>query len=248
MTEQDLEESATKGTPPVLNVPPVVLVVIVVLLGIHGALQLLGPDWQTYALYLFSFIPSRLGGGEAIPMAPGSQVWTFVTYAFLHGDWVHVGSNCVWLLIFSTPVARRLGTLRYLALLAISAVAGAVAMLPMNWGQFLFVVGASASVSGAMAAAMPIMYAPGFHRQADVAHIIVQSPSELLRNRNALIFTAVFIALQLFTGSAQSLSATAFLDERNIAWEAHIGGFLAGLICFYRLDRISRTARRRTVL
>lgn len=233
-------EEPPSSTPPVFNVPAVVLVLVFLLLAIHGALQLLGQEWQTYALYLFSFIPARLGGGEVIPMAPGSQVWSFLTYAFLHGDWVHVGSNCIWLLIFSTPVARRLGVLRYLALLAVSAVAGAAIMLPLNWGQFMFLVGASASVSGAMAAAMPIMFSPEFHRGADVSEIRVLTVGELLRSRQALGFAAVFIALQLFTGSAQTLSATAFLEERNIAWEAHIGGFLAGFIFFYFVDGISR--------
>lgn len=237
MTDPMPEIATEAKTPPIFNVPLVVLAVIFGLAAVHGALWVLGPDWQIYAIYLFAFIPVRLGGGEPIALMQGSQVWSFLTYAALHGDFVHLGSNCIWLLIFSTPVVKRLGTLRYLALLVVTAIAGAAAMLPMHWGQFLIVVGASAMVSGCMAAAIPIMYAPGFRRGGDVRSLTPLRPGELLVNRSAVMFTSVFVVLQLVTGSSQALGSTAFLEERIIAWEAHLGGFVAGLLCFYLFDR-----------
>jgi membrane associated rhomboid family serine protease len=237
----DTRNPPTAPTQPVLNVPPVVLGVVAVLVAIHTLFWALGQSWQVWSVYALAFIPARLGGGPAIPYPQGAQLWSFLTYALLHADRLHLGSNCIWLLIFSTPLARRLGALRYLLLLAASAAAGAAAMLFTHWGQFLIIVGASASVSATLAAAIPIIFAPGFRMGAshlvDYEALRVPSPMQLLRNGKALAFAAVFLAMTLFTGATMALTGTAFLEERNIAWEAHLGGFIAGLILFYLLDK-----------
>jgi membrane associated rhomboid family serine protease len=223
--------------PPIFNVPNVVLASIAVLLAIHAGLWILGQDWQVWSLYALSFIPARLlDGAIAAPM--GASLWTFLTYGFLHGDWTHVMFNSLWMLIFATPVARRLGTIKTIACMALSTVAGALAMLPLNWGDTIIVVGASAAVSGLMAAAMPIMYSPDFRRTANnLDYLRPVSFAKLIRDTRAIGFTALFFAMQILTGAAQASSSTAFLNERSIAWEAHVGGFVVGLIAFYILDR-----------
>jgi membrane associated rhomboid family serine protease len=224
------------------NVPSVVLAVIGLLIAVHACLWWLGTNGQVWANYALSFIPARLGGGDPIPAPPGAAVWSFVTYALLHADVYHLGSNCLWLLIFSTPVARRMGTLRYLALLLLTAAAGAAAMLPQFWGEFMTLVGASGSVSGVMAAAIPIMFAPGFKMgrgasTTNLTHLNVLTPSQLIKNTRALTFAALFFFMTFITGAAMALGTTAFLEERSIAWQAHLGGFLAGIVLFYLLDR-----------
>jgi membrane associated rhomboid family serine protease len=223
------------------NVPWIVLAVIAVLVLIHAGLWFLGEQWQTWALGAFSFVPERIGGGRVIPRLPGSEVWTFFTYALLHADKYHLLSNSLWLLVFSTPVARRLGVARYLLLLAITAAAGAFATLVAHWGAFLITIGASASVSGTMAAAVPIMFARGFgphlRNEEDYSVLPVLNIKQLLQSPRALVFTFVFLSLQLFSGASQMITGTAFLEERVIAWEAHLGGFVVGLIMFYVLDR-----------
>ena len=227
-----------------INVPWVVVAVVAVLIVIHVMLWILGLSWQAWFYYAFSFIPERLGGGRVIPRIPGSEVWTFFTYTILHADKFHLGTNCLWLAVFSTPVARRLGPARYLAFLMATAAAGAAASLLLHWGQFVFVVGASACVSGALAAAMPIMFAPGFssrlQNDGDYQSLHVLSPRQLLASPRALVFTSVFLLLTLLSGTSILLTGTAFLEERSVAWEAHLGGFLMGLLAFYFLDR--RTA------
>jgi membrane associated rhomboid family serine protease len=228
-------------TPPILNVPTVVLAVVAVLAGAHALLWALGENWQVWASFALAFIPSRLGGGDPIPALPGSQVWSFFTYALLHADVFHLASNCLWLVIFSTPVARRLGTLRYLVLLLASAAFGAAAMLPLHWGAFLIVVGASASVSATLAAAIPIMFAKGFRmgavRQIDYSKLEVLRPAQLLRVPGAIAFAAVFLGMTALTGASMAMTGTAFLEETSIAWEAHLGGFVTGFILFYLLDK-----------
>lgn len=221
--------------------PLVVILVIAVLVIIHLGLWLLGPEWQTWALGAFAFIPERIGGGRIIPRLPGSEIWAFFTYALLHADKYHLLSNSLWLLVFSTPVARRLGVAKYLVLIFATAAAGALAMLVSHWGEFVQVIGASAAVAGTMAAAIPIMFAPGFgpqfQSQQDYAALPTLKFRELFQSPRALVFTSIFFALQMFSGTSQMKTGTAFLEERPIAWEAHLGGFIVGLLLFYLLDR-----------
>lgn len=225
-----VEFSKAQATAPIFNAPGAVLALIVVLAGIHGLLQLLGPDWQDWAFKTFSFIPYRLWAAEG-QFAPGSSIWSFLTYAFLHGDWLHLIFNSLWLLVFGTPAARYLGTGRFLALSAFAAVTGAVASLIVNWQAFIVMVGASGAVSGLLAAAIPIMYG-----QRVIGGVRPLSFDELLRSSKALGFMAIWLAVTLFSG-AWGWTGTEFRGQGAIAWEAHVGGFIGGLIGFYALAR-----------
>lgn len=210
---------------PLVNAPPVVLITIAVLIGIELLIRLGGQDWEIWAIYAFALIPARFGGAANVAMMEGSQYWSLITYAFLHDGWMHVLLNSVWLLIFGTQVARQFGTLRFLAIAFISTLGGALAMLIAYWNVFVIVVGASAAVSGLLAAAIPVMYGrPG----APLTF------AEFLRNRRALIFTLIFLGVTLLTG-ARDLPG--FADGARIAWEAHIGGFVAGLIGFFVISQ-----------
>ena len=229
---------------PVFNAPAIVLVVIAVLTLIHAALQYAGEDWRVWSDYALAFYAARYGS-ETEPMIPGSQMWTLFTYALLHADWTHLLFNCLWLLIFGTVVARYLGAPRFLLLAALSAVAGAILTLLLHWGEPYLMIGASGAVSGSMGAAVPIMYGSG--RLAvgwPTSSRQLAQPlglAQLLRNRNALIFTAVWLAITAFSG-ATGFTGNSFMAEGGIAWEAHIGGFIGGIIGFYFLrDREVRS-------
>lgn len=222
--------------PPAFNVPPVVVAVIAVLVAVHVGLSVLGQDWQVWSLYALSLIPARFTIA-GYPMIPGSQFWTLATYMLLHGNWMHLVFNCLWLLIFGTPVARYLGNAKFLLISLASGVIGGLCSLALHWGQEIVIVGASGAVMGLMAAAIPLMYGErlpgGRWRPATFG--------ELLVNRRALVFTAVILAITLFSGGT-GWTGNSFLADSSIAWEAHIGGFVGGLLAFYVLAPRVRSA------
>ncbi len=219
------------GVPqPVFNAPWSVLALIAVLAAIHAALQYGGQSWQSASLYLFALIPARFTEA-GFPMVAGSEYWSLITYAFLHGDWMHLLFNGLWLLIFGTVVARYLGHLGFFGLCAMAAVTGGLASLALHWGTIVFVLGASGAVSGLLGAAIPIMYG---RRVAGGVRPL--SPGELIRSRNALIFMAIWLAITLVSG-ATGWTGNSFIEESGIAWEAHLGGFMGGIAGFYLLAR-----------
>ena len=223
---------------PILRSPPAVLALIGVISGIHAALWILGNDWQILALHAFAFIPIRFSD-PSFHMIEGSQYWSMLSYAFLHGDFTHLLFNGLWLLIFGTVTARRLGAARFLGLAALSAVGGALATLILHWGEALILIGASGAVSGMLAAAIPVMFSRGMRwgksYTADLSGVRALRPTELLRNRNALVFATLWLVITLYSG-ATGWTGMSFVEEGGIAWEAHLGGFLVGLASFYALD------------
>src|SRR5262245_51415948 len=149
-----------------LNVPAVVLGLLAAFVLVHVVLTLaLTSEETTQALLLFAFIPARFDP-DVLPDIewPGgwaANVWTFVTYAFIHSNISHLGFNSVWLLVFATPVARRFGAARFMVFMAATAAVGAAVHLVTHFGELLPVIGASAAISGAMGGTMRFAFQPG---------------------------------------------------------------------------------------
>lgn len=235
---------------PIFNVPAVVAATLAVLVLVHALRTwVLTPEQDIELLLLFSFIPARydatvLAQG-AVPGGLGAQIWTFVTYALIHGDWTHLGLNGVWLLAFGTPVARRFGAMRTLAFFAVTAAAGAAVHLATHSHAFVPMVGASASISGFMAAAMRFAFQRSgplglIGRDDGAAYRVPALPlTAVLRDVRVLAFLAVWFGLNLLFGIG-SLSLDG--GEQAIAWQAHIGGFLAGLLAFAAFDPVKAPA------
>ena len=175
----------------------------------------------------------------------GREIWTFVTYAFIHADLTHLGFNALWLLPFGSALARRFGVLRFLAFFGVTAAAGAAAHLATHVGGFVPVVGASAAISGTMAAAIRFAFQQGgplaSWRDPDGVPDLVPAASLLdaLRDRRVLAFLGVWFGLNILFGlGSLSMSGT----EQTVAWQAHVGGFLAGLLLFTAFDPVGRPA------
>jgi membrane associated rhomboid family serine protease len=232
---------------PIFNVPPVVAATIAVLGLVHVVrTYLLSPRDDVQFLLLFSFIPARydpnLLAQNGVPGGWGAEIWTFVTYAFIHADFTHLALNSIWLLAFGSAVARRFGALRFIAFFIVTAAAGAGAHLLTHPGDYFPVVGASAAISGFMAAAIRFVFqrggplwALGSGRidayRAPAAPLLVT-----LRDPRVLAFLAVWFGLNILFGIG-SVSLTE--DQQSVAWQAHIGGFLAGLLLFPLFDPVA---------
>ena len=234
-----------------LNVPGVVLALLAVLGLVYALLALvLTAEQTTEFLLLFAFIPARYDPAVLPNVVwPGgwaADAWTFVTYALIHADLSHLIFNAVWFLAFGSPVAQRFGPLRFLAFMAVTAAAGAAAHLVTHFGEILPMVGASAAISGAMAAAMRFAFQRGgplgFWRDREAACRVPAAPlAATLRDRNVLAFLLVWFGVNLLFG-VFPVGMPGL--EQAIAWQAHIGGFLAGLFAFAAFDPVPMAGAR----
>jgi membrane associated rhomboid family serine protease len=230
------------------NVPPVVVATVVVLLLVHALrmLVLTDPEDQQFLL-TFAFIPARydtdLLVGGSFPGGFGADLWTFFSYAFIHADLMHIGLNLAWLLPFGTALARRFGTWRYVAFMLVVAAAGAFAHLITHPAAMVPMIGASAAISGAMAAALRFVFQKdgplglwrGEHN-GNAYRVPAATLMATLRDPRFLIFLAVWLGLNALFG----LGSVSMVDEgQEIAWQAHIGGFLAGLFLFNAFDPVA---------
>jgi membrane associated rhomboid family serine protease len=233
-----------RSSQPILNLPPVIAAISAILVLIHVVRAFVDDDTDLQILLWFAFIPARydaaLAGRLPLPGGEAADVWTFVTYAFLHGDFVHLLVNLVWFLAFGSAVAWRFGAIRFTAFFAVTAAAGAGAHLLSNFGDIAPLVGASAAISGAMAAALRFAFEDGgplgFFRDGGRRsfHVPAAPLSRALRNPQVLVFLGVWFFINIAFG-AGSLSEQ-FGSSGAVAWEAHIGGFLAGLLLFRFFD------------
>jgi membrane associated rhomboid family serine protease len=229
---------------PIFNIPKIVLATLVLLVVIHAARLLLLSDQEDVEFLLtFAFIPARYDAsvlqGGVLPGGFGAEIWTFVTYSFLHASWTHLGVNAVWLLPFGSAVARRFGALRFSGFYLVTAAGGALMHLVTHAGEQFPMIGASAAISGTMAAAMRFAFQSGgplgFWRSGDEAAYRVPAIPLMgvLSDVRVLAFLAVWFGINIIFGiGASPLTGI----DQPVAWQAHIGGFLAGLFLFSWFD------------
>jgi membrane associated rhomboid family serine protease len=230
---------------PILTLPPALTAYVLLIAVVHLRV-LLPPEWENWTIDVFGFIPKRYDStllNLDFPGGAGAKVWTFVTYSLLHANLTHIGFNVLWLLPFGSALARRFGAVRFYLFMAVTAAAGALAHLITHEHAMAPMIGASASVSGTMAAAIRFAFVQGsflsFNRgDADAAaRVPALSLSRALRNPRVLGFLAVWFGVNIIFGVG-SLAIGA--DGASVAWQAHIGGFFAGLILFSLFDPIPR--------
>ncbi|WP_284275764.1 rhomboid family intramembrane serine protease [Bradyrhizobium iriomotense] len=231
---------------PALTLPGALTAYIALLAVIHLRV-LLPPELENWTIDVFGFIPKRYDSSLlnlAIPGGAGAKVWTFVTYSLLHANLTHLGFNVLWLLPFGSALARRFGPVRFYLFLAVTAAAGALAHLLTHEHAVAPMIGASASVSGAMAAAIRFAFVRGsflsFSRSdADTAAKVPALPLlRALRDGRVMGFLSVWFGVNIIFGIGAIGVAT---EGATVAWQAHIGGFFAGLLLFSLFDPVPRT-------
>lgn len=239
---------------PILNVPVAITGLAAIFVLIHVVrTMVLDVEQDQEVLLMFAFFPIRYNAdllqGFRFPGGIWADGWTFVSYAGLHGGWLHLIVNSVWMLAFGSAVARRFGLLRFLAFSAACAAAGALMHLATHAGSPIAMIGASAAISGQMAAAARFAFQPGgpLSRQqrgrGDAAFVQPAATlSEMWRDPTVLAFLGLWLAVNVIFGIASLPFAGG--DGGDVAWQAHIGGLVAGVLLFPLFDPVRR---RRTV-
>jgi len=216
---------------PIFRAPPVVLGLIGLLAALHLARVNMPGDLADAIVTQFAFFPERYGRAflESHTVSPVWEAIPFLSYMGLHDNWTHLVINCLWLLAFGPIVARRFGSVLFLVFFLVCGVAGALAYLAFNWGSPNPVIGASGAIAGLMAAGMRML--PG---QAPWAHP-GEAPLAPMFSRQILMFTGLWTAINLLT----AFTGLGMGGESGlIAWQAHLGGFAAGLLLCGLFDRL----------
>ena len=210
-------------------------------------------DIDRILVWTFAFVPARYDASALtdglLPGGWGAEIWSFFTYALLHADLMHLGFNAVWLLAFASPVARRFGALRFLLFFAVTVAAGALAHLLTHAGELAPMIGASAAFPApwarprALRSSRADRSTSGTAIASDADRVPAAPLLVALRNPRVLTFLVVWFGLNLLFGLG-SLSLVA--EDQTVAWEAHVGGFLAGLLLFSAFDPVEplRACRR----
>jgi len=219
--------------PPAINAPPVVLGLTAILLLGFAVLDYAPGDIQDRIIVFGGFWPARLTG--AIFSQAPEEFWIgaigLLTYPFLHGSWTHVIMNGLWLLAFGAPVGRRIGPVRFMALFFTASIAGALLFLAVHPEQSGPVIGASAGVAGLTGAVVRFAFRR-YRAPSDVT-----GPLADLSDRNVIFFVLFWFAMNLVTGL---LGVAQGAEFSAIAWEAHMGGFVAGLVLMPLFDPPAR--------
>jgi membrane associated rhomboid family serine protease len=189
--------------------------------------QSLGPAGQKEAVYAFGLIPAVLFGKAQLPpeLAVIPPEVSIFTSMFLHGGWMHLIGNMLYLWIFGNNVEDAVGHGRFVAFYLVCGVAAALADALWDPGSTIPMVGASGAIAGVLGAYLLL------YPRARVMVIIPLGVFSRIVWVPAVVVLGLWIALQLLQG------ALAPTGVGGIAYWAHIGGFVAGAILILPLRR-----------
>jgi membrane associated rhomboid family serine protease len=201
----------------------------------------------------FGAIPARLFGLPVEPIqtsqgpvllcreAPGSAWYTLITSVFLHGGWFHLIGNMLFLWIFGNNVEDSMGWGRFVVFYLLCGVLAALAQILMQRGSPVPMVGASGAISGVMGAYL-ILY-PRVR-----VHVFVFLGIFITRVTVPAYVMLIYWAFLQVVGSLPTLAGSGF--GGGVAFLAHLGGFVAGLVLiklFAKPELIAEHRARTTV-
>ncbi|MCH9809346.1 MAG: rhomboid family intramembrane serine protease [Alphaproteobacteria bacterium] len=230
---------------PIFNVPGSVVALIGIFIVIHLVRQVLPLADDNWFVVAMAFVPARYAG-YASEIAGGqiAAVTSFLTHMLVHGNLTHLMFNSAWFLAFGGAIALRIGSPRFLAFTAFTGLAGALTFLAFHFGDPIPVIGASGAVSGMMGGVMRFLFSAmdqgNFAALREAPKTVpLMSLSEALRDRRVLAITAIWLALNAIT----ALGIPGISEGDSVAWEAHLGGYMAGFFCFGYFDQTPRKSR-----
>jgi membrane associated rhomboid family serine protease len=189
-------------------------VVTVILIALNVIMFLLEFSAGEGFIQQFAFIPARFSE------SPAAYAYTVLTAMFLHGGWMHLFGNMLFLWIFGDNVEDRLGRFQFLLFYLLTGVAATFAQYAIAPNSPIPNVGASGAIAGVLGSY--ILMFPRSRVNVLMGRQVVAMP--------AVIVLGMWIAVQLFSG----MGSIAYTDESanvgGVAYMAHIGGFAAGFL------------------
>jgi membrane associated rhomboid family serine protease len=184
------------------NLPPMTKALLAANVVVFVVMLVLPDAVDDRLVAAFGFTPARYGAGVG---AAWPAFVDPVTYQFVHGGFAHIGANMLGLVAFGAGVEQRMGGWRFLAFYLLCGIVGAFTEYAVDPGSSDAVIGASAAISGLFGA---ILRFRAFRR-------------------SLWLLVAVWLLINVVTGTVGVGSPSA-----PVAWIAHIGGFVAGLVLF----------------
>jgi membrane associated rhomboid family serine protease len=224
-----LKDINTSSTRPVVNT----LLVAINVIAFFYELSL-GRDIEQF-LRQFGVVPVDIMGDQTVSLF--DRVRPLVTSMFLHGGWLHLIGNMLFLWVFGDNVEDRFGHFRYLLFYLAGGFAASLAHILFNADSTVPTIGASGAVAAVLGAYSFLF--PGARVLALVPLGFFLQTMEI----PAKLFLGLWFVLQFLSG-ATSLAVSRAAQAGGVAWWAHIGGFLFGFLlalAFYR-DRRRRVA------
>jgi membrane associated rhomboid family serine protease len=184
----------------------------------------------------FALIPARyfdlIARGNA-DLAPDNLL-PFLTMMFLHGGWLHIIFNMWTLWLFGPTIEDRLGHGRFLVFYLVCGITAAVAHVVFNPTSTVPALGASGAIAGVLGCFMGLF---------PLSRVVVVVPIvfiPLFFEVPAFVFIGLWFLIQLFQGTVELFLPSA---GGGVAWWAHIGGFVAGLVLIPFVQRATRNYR-----
>jgi membrane associated rhomboid family serine protease len=162
----------------------------------------------------WSFIPQRFG------MDPAGTAPTIFTAMFMHAGWLHLGGNMLYLWIFGDNIEDRFGPFKFLIFYLVCGIAATFAQYYVNPGSRIPNVGASGAIAGILGSYLLLF--PHARVRVLFGNQIVHMP--------ALAVLGFWIVLQIFAGAGAIFATAQSQDTGGVAYMAHVGGFVAGLL------------------
>ena len=189
----------------------------------------------------FGFMPARLIDPSAFGYAPWEVGITLVSSLFLHGGFVHLIGNLIYLWVFGGAVEDELGRVRFFFFYIACGAAGSLAHTVLFSKSTIPSIGASGSIAGLLGAFLILR---------PKARIVTLFPLVVywaMAEIPALLFLPVWFGMQFFSGFLSLQAARGTQEVAGVAWWAHVGGFLFGMVVAAiwrvmtrRLDTIAR--------
>jgi membrane associated rhomboid family serine protease len=191
-------------------------------------------------IFTYGAIPFDLthSGAEVPPPSPIPVYATVFTAMFIHGGWLHILSNMLFLWIFGDNIEDSMGHVKYLIFYLLGGVAAAAVQVALNPDSMIPMVGASGAIAAVMAA-----YLVNFPR-ASIRVLVFLGFFITVMMIPAIIMIGIWFVLQVFSGLASLGVPTE--QTGGIAFWAHIGGFVAGLILVWIFRDSAAVQRQRS--